>query len=341
MSKVLAAALGAAGALAVANTASADTQVQVQSGDTVWGFAQQYATTVDSISTANQLADPNVIYVGQQLVIPSSAISAASAAATVATPTATDNATASQAAVETTETTAASTTPAVSATNASNVADQAQPTTVVSAADNNTTAQVSAVSQAPAQVSAASATISVAQTSAANTNNNVTTLAATTNTAAPTQTTYAATEAVATPQSNTTVQSTAAVTATPATSTAAGQGNGSTANAVAVAQAQIGTPYVWGGNQPGGFDCSGLVQYAYGLGSNYRTTYQQTNLGAHHSDIQNAQSGDLYFWVPDSAPYHVAIATGNGGYIQAPTPGQNVQSGNINYYTPSFYISMK
>ncbi|MDY3961469.1 MAG: NlpC/P60 family protein [Limosilactobacillus reuteri] len=340
MSKVLAAALGAAGALAVANTASADTQVQVQSGDTVWGFAQQYATTVDSISTANQLADPNVIYVGQQLVIPSSAISAASAAATVATPTATDNATASQAAVETTETTAASTTPAVSATNASNVADQAQPTTVVSAADNNTTAQVSAVSQAPAQVSAASATISVAQTSAANTNNNVTTLAATTNTAAPTQTTYAATEAVATPQSNTTVQSTAAVTATPATSTAAGQGNGSTANAVAVAQAQIGTPYVWGGNQPGGFDCSGLVQYAYGLGSNYRTTYQQTNLGAHHSDIQNAQSGDLYFWGPDSAPYHVAIATGNGGYIQAPTPGQNVQSGNINYYTPSFYISM-
>lgn len=342
MSKVLAAALGAAGALAVANTASADTQVQVQSGDTVWGFAQQYATTVDSISTANQLADPNVIYVGQQLVIPSSAISTASAAATVAAPTATDNTTASQAAVETTETTATPTTPAVSTTNASNVADQAQPTTVVSAAsDNNTTAtQVSVASQAPAQVSAASATINVAQTSAANTNNNVTTLAATTNTAAPTQTTYAATEAVATPQSNTTVQSTAAVTATPATSTAAGQGNGSTANAVAVAQAQIGTPYVWGGNQPGGFDCSGLVQYAYGLGSNYRTTYQQTNLGAHHSDIQNAQSGDLYFWGPDSAPYHVAIATGNGGYIQAPTPGQNVQTGNINYYTPSFYISM-
>lgn len=342
MSKVLAAALGAAGALAVANTASADTQVQVQSGDTVWGFAQQYATTVDSISTANQLADPNVIYVGQQLVIPSSAISTASAAATVAAPTATDNTTASQAAVETTETTAASTTPAVSTTNASNVADQAQPTTVVSAtSDNNTTAtQVSAASQAPAQVSAASATINVAQTSATTTNTNVTTLAATTNTTAPTQTTYAATEAVATPQSNTTVQSTAAVTATPATSTAAGQGNGSTANAVAVAQAQIGTPYVWGGNQPGGFDCSGLVQYAYGLGSNYRTTYQQTNLGTHQYDIQNAQSGDLYFWGPDSAPYHVAIATGNGGYIQAPTPGQNVQTGNINYYTPSFYISM-
>lgn len=338
MSKVLVAALGAAGALAVANTASADTQVQVQSGDTVWGFAQQYATTIDTISSANQLADPNVIYVGQQLVIPSSAISTASAAATVATPTASDNANASQAAVQ--QTTTASTTPVVSATNASNVADQAQPMTVVSAAsDNNATAQVNVASQAPAQVSAASATINVAQTSANVANNNVTTLA-TNATATPTQTTYAATEAVATPQSNTTVQSTAAVSATPATQAAAGQGNGSTASAVATAQAQLGTPYVWGGNQPGGFDCSGLVQYSYGLGSNYRTTYQQTNLGAHHSDIQNAQSGDLYFWGPDSAPYHVAIATGNGGYIQAPAPGQNVQTGNINYYTPSFYISM-
>lgn len=338
MSKVLVAALGAAGALAVANTASADTQVQVQSGDTVWGFAQQYATTIDSISSANQLADPNVIYVGQQLVIPSSAISTASAAATVATPTASDNANASQAAVQ--QTTTASTTPVVSATNASNVADQAQPMTVVSAAsDNNATAQVNVASQAPAQVSAASATINVAQTSANVANNNVTTLA-TNATATPTQTTYAATEAVATPQSNTTVQSTAAVSATPATQAAAGQGNGSTASAVATAQAQLGTPYVWGGNQPGGFDCSGLVQYSYGLGSNYRTTYQQTNLGSHHSDIQNAQSGDLYFWGPDSAPYHVAIATGNGGYIQAPAPGQNVQTGNINYYTPSFYISM-
>ncbi|MBB1079323.1 C40 family peptidase [Limosilactobacillus sp. STM2_1] len=342
MSKVLVAALGAAGALAVANNASADTQVQVQSGDTVWNFAQQYSTTIDSISTANQLADPNVIYVGQQLVIPTSAISTAAAVANVATPTAADNATASQAAVQTTETTGASTAPVASITNASNIADQAQPMTAVSATSaNSTVAQSNVASQAPAQVSTASATINVAQTSAnvANNNNSVTTVAANT-TATPTQTTYAAVEAVATPQSNTTVQSTAAVSATPATQAAAGQGNGSTSSAVATAQAQLGTPYVWGGNQPDGFDCSGLVQYSYGLGSNYRTTYQQTNLGTHKYDIQNAQSGDLYFWGPDSAPYHVAIATGNGSYIQAPAPGQNVQNGNINYYTPSFYISM-
>ena len=103
----------------------------------------------------------------------------------------------------------------------------------------------------------------------------------------------------------------------------------------------MGTPYVWGGNTPGGFDCSGLVQYSYGLGSNYRTTYQQTNLGAHQYDIQNAQKGDLYFWGTESAPYHVAVAQGNGNYVQAPAPGQNVKQGNIQYYTPNYYISMQ
>lgn len=112
-------------------------------------------------------------------------------------------------------------------------------------------------------------------------------------------------------------------------------------NVVQKAQSELGRPYVWGGNSPQtGFDCSGLVQYAYGLGPNYRTTYQQSQLGQHKYDIQNAKSGDLYFWGSDSAPYHVAIAEGNGQYIVAPAPGQNVQQGNINSYRPSFYIPM-
>src|SRR4051794_7906773 len=34
--------------------------------------------------------------------------------------------------------------------------------------------------------------------------------------------------------------------------------------AVDVAQQFLGVPYVWGGESPSGFDCSGLVQYAYG-----------------------------------------------------------------------------
>ena len=55
----------------------------------------------------------------------------------------------------------------------------------------------------------------------------------------------------------------------------------------------------------------------------------------------NSQSGDIYFWGSDKAPYHEALATGNGNYIQAPQPGQNVQNGNINWYRPNYYVSMQ
>lgn len=348
MSKVLAATLGAAGALAVANNAHADTQVQVKSGDTVWGFSQQYSTTIDSISTANQLANPNLIYVGQQLVIPTSAISAASSAANVALPTSASNTAASQAATQSTKPTtiaAAASASAVSETNAFNIADQAQPTTV-QAVNNVAPQQVAQqASQQPVQQSTTAHVDTVAynvntnQTNA--TANNTVTLTTNNSVATPQPAaTYTANATVATPQSSATTQSAVAASATPAPQAAASRGNGSTASAVATAKSMIGVPYVWGGNTPSGFDCSGLVQYSYGLDSSHRTTYQQTNLGAHHYDVQNAQSGDLYFWGTDSAPYHVAIAEGNGKYIQAPQPGQNVQEGSINYYKPSYYVSM-
>jgi cell wall-associated NlpC family hydrolase len=140
---------------------------------------------------------------------------------------------------------------------------------------------------------------------------------------------------------NSTSQSTAQPAQSTDTASQASEATGTNASsAVATARSMIGVPYVWGGNTPSGFDCSGLVQYSYNLGPNYRTTYQQTNLGQHKYDVENAQSGDLYFWGTESAPYHVAIAEGNGNYIQAPTPGQNVQEGNIQYYRPNFYISM-
>ena len=101
-----------------------------------------------------------------------------------------------------------------------------------------------------------------------------------------------------------------------------------------------GTPYVWGGNRPGGFDCSGLVQWAYGLSGNYRTTYQQTNLGTHHRDVYNAPLGALVFFGSDSAPYHVGISLGNGSFVHASTPGDVVKVTQMRWYTPSYYIAM-
>ena len=106
------------------------------------------------------------------------------------------------------------------------------------------------------------------------------------------------------------------------------------------ALSQRGVPYVWGGNTPAGFDCSGLVQWAYGLGSNYRTTYQQATLGTHQRDVMNAPKGSLLFFGSDSAPYHVAISLGNGSYVHAPEPGDVVKIGYSRYFKPSFFITL-
>lgn len=97
-----------------------------------------------------------------------------------------------------------------------------------------------------------------------------------------------------------------------------------------------GVPYVWGGNTPAGFDCSGLVQWAYGLRE--RTTYQQQALGAHHYDVANAPLGALLFFGSDTTPGHVALSLGNGTYVHAPQPGQSVTVASQRWLAPSFYV---
>ena len=86
----------------------------------------------------------------------------------------------------------------------------------------------------------------------------------------------------------------------------------------------LGVPYVWGGNTPAGFDCSGLVQYVYAqLGISLpRTSYEQQAVATPISLVA-LQPGDLVFW--GASAYHVGIYIGNGQFIHAPAPGQNVK----------------
>ncbi|WP_026881348.1 C40 family peptidase [Clostridium akagii] len=88
----------------------------------------------------------------------------------------------------------------------------------------------------------------------------------------------------------------------------------------------IGVPYVWGGESPSGFDCSGLTQYAYAhIGVNIpRTSEEQFNIGTSVS-VSNLQPGDLLFFEKESdGPAHVGMYVGNGLMIQAPHTGANV-----------------
>jgi cell wall-associated NlpC family hydrolase len=104
--------------------------------------------------------------------------------------------------------------------------------------------------------------------------------------------------------------------------------------AIALAQHYLGTPYVWGGTKPGGFDCSGLLQYVWAKqGVNIpRTTYDQWKSGKPVGRGQ-LRPGDAVFFRGSDArgnlPGHVGIYIGGGRFIEAPHTGAVVRISSL------------
>ena len=96
---------------------------------------------------------------------------------------------------------------------------------------------------------------------------------------------------------------------------------------VGVALQYLGTPYVWGGSSPGGFDCSGLVEYVYnqvGVSLPHNAAAQfGYGTPVPESDLQ---PGDLVFF---DGLGHVGIYIGGGQYIHAPHTGDVVKISNL------------
>ena len=105
---------------------------------------------------------------------------------------------------------------------------------------------------------------------------------------------------------------------------------------VGVAMQYLGTPYVWGGGDPSGFDCSGFVMYVFsqvGVSLPHYTGAQwSVGVPVSYDDLQ---PGDLVFF---NGLGHVGIYIGGGQMIHSPHTGDVVKISDINsgWYASSF-----
>ena len=107
----------------------------------------------------------------------------------------------------------------------------------------------------------------------------------------------------------------------------------------------IGVPYMWGGDNPSAFDCSGLVQWTIKKTHNIlipRTTKLQYNKWSTFFiyDLFKIKPGDIvYFKTYSSNPVsHVGIYVGDNSFIHAPNQNENVMISKIDGYWRNTFV---
>ncbi|GGZ64909.1 hypothetical protein GCM10010387_67490 [Streptomyces inusitatus] len=108
---------------------------------------------------------------------------------------------------------------------------------------------------------------------------------------------------------------------------------------IAVARQAIGMPYVWGGGNSkgptrGGFDCSGLLQFAHkkGAGIDIPRVAEAQRAKSKRISASEARPGDSVFM--GMPAYHCGLYIGNGQMIHAPYPGQKVRIEKVTNVKP-------
>jgi cell wall-associated NlpC family hydrolase len=111
------------------------------------------------------------------------------------------------------------------------------------------------------------------------------------------------------------------------------------ARAAALARGQLGAPYSWGGAGPAGFDCSGLVMWAYaqvGVSLPHNAAAQY-GVGRSVSRSQLAP-GDLVFF---DGLGHVGVYLGGGRFVHAPNSSRPVSVDSLGGWYADTYVGAR
>ena len=124
--------------------------------------------------------------------------------------------------------------------------------------------------------------------------------------------------------------------------TSSPSGSATGAQILAEAKKYLGTPYVYGGASPSGFDCSGFVYYVlkqFGY-SPYRTPEDQYRMGTAVSKSE-LQPGDIVFFAGTYASgiSHVGIYAGGGQFVHSPNSRSTVSYSDLTsgYWANHYY----
>ena len=114
-----------------------------------------------------------------------------------------------------------------------------------------------------------------------------------------------------------------------------GVGGGDRATVVQAALTQVGSSYVWGGAAPGGFDCSGLVMWAFQqAGISLPHSSQALAHGGQPVSLSDLQPGDVLTFYSDAS--HAGIYIGDGMMIHSSTYGVPVRVVPMNSSGPIY-----
>jgi murein DD-endopeptidase len=108
----------------------------------------------------------------------------------------------------------------------------------------------------------------------------------------------------------------------------------------ALAQTLVGSPYRYGGADPAGFDCSGLVFFVHHeLGIDVPRTAVEQSFAATPVTAGDLEPGDVVFFRdPGPRVTHVGVYVGEHRFVHAPKTGRPVSYASLDddYYRATF-----